>query len=150
MGQKLHSFWLIAIFVIGTHLSLSAQKTIDSQISDSLTSIANSYTRVGRVNIIFNPNPRTNLIIISANERLGYIPFRPENVKRIYNALSKILAHKYPGYSIVCQVENQNIEWLIPNFYRKINIDNQKKFAVPVLPQPLVTNTSRPFAIQDG
>ncbi len=141
---------MVALLVIGINFSVVAQKTLDSQISDSLTIIANSYTRVGKVNIIFSPNPKSNVITILANERLGYIPFRPENVKRIYNALSKILAHKYPGYSIVCQVDNQNIEWLIPNFYRKVNIDPQKKFTVPVLAHPLVTNTSRPYSIQEG
>ena len=150
MKQKLHSVWFVALFIIGTNLSLFAQKNIESQISDSLTIIANSFTKVGKVNANLLTNHKYNTVTISANERLGYMPFRPENVKRIYNALTKILAHKYAGYSIVCQVDNQNIEWLIPNFYRKVNIDKQKQFNVPLLPQPLVTNASRPYTSQDG
>jgi len=151
MRQNLHTIRVVALFLTVTSLSLSAQKNLENQISDSLTSIANSYSRVGRVNVInFSANQKTNTIYVSANERLGYIPFRPENVKRIYKAISKVIVHKYNGYSIVCQVENQNIEALIPNFYRKDNIDLQKQFAVSVLKKPLVTNLSRPYLIQNG
>jgi len=142
---------VVALFLTVTSLSLSAQKNLENQISDSLTSIANSYSRVGRVNVInFSANQKTNTIYVSANERLGYIPFRPENVKRIYSAITKVISHKYNGYSVVCQLENQNIEALIPNFYRKDNIDLQKQFAVPILTQPLVTNLSRPYLIENG
>ena len=151
MKQNLHSSLIVALLLAATNLSSSAQKNIESQISDSLTVIANSYTRVGKVTVInFLSNPKTSSVYILANEKLGYMPFRQDNVKRIYNALSSILIHKYSGYSIVCQVDNQNIETLIPDFYRKINKDSLKQFIVPLLPQPLVTNTSRPYPIQNG
>ena len=151
MKQNLHTIWFVALLIVGTYLPSFAQKNIETQISDSLTIIANSYTRVGKVNVInFSTNTKTNIIYVSANERLEYLPFRPENVKRIYNAISKITSYRYPGYSIVCQVDNQNIEALIPNFFRRVNIDSLKQFVVPILPQPLVTNTSRPYQIQNG
>jgi len=93
MRQNLLSIRVVALFLTVTSLSLSAQKNLENQISDSLTSIANSYSRVGRVNVInFSANQKTSTIYISANERLGYIPFRPENVKRIFSAITKIIA----------------------------------------------------------
>ena len=151
MKQNLHTIWFVALLLVGTYLPSFAQKNIENQISDSLTVIANSYTRVGKVNVInFLYNTKTNIITVFANERLGYMPFRQENVKRIYNAISKITSNRYPGYSIVCQIDNQKIESLIPNFYRSVNKDTLKQFVVPILPQPLVTNTSRPYQIQNG
>jgi hypothetical protein len=78
------------------------------------------------------------------------MPFRPENVTRIYKAIRKALPSKYSDYKIFCQVENQNIEDLIPNFYRAENIDKGRQFSVPLLSQPLVTNTSRPYQINSG
>ena len=133
------------------NLSISAQKNIENQISDSLTSIVNSYTRVGKVNLIsFSPNAKTNVLTVTVNERLGYMAFRPDNVKRIYAAINKIIARKYIGYTIYCQVENQNIESLIPNFYRTEQQDTLKQFVVPILSHPLVTNTSKPYLIQKG
>jgi len=151
MRQNFNSIWFVALLIIGTNLSTYAQKNLENQISDSLTIITNSYTRVGKVSLInFSPNTKSKVIYVTANERLGYMPFRPENVKRIYNAINKIVARKYPGYSVICQVDNQNIESLIPNFYLRENPDTLKRFHIPLLQQPLVTNTSRPFNIQNG
>ena len=151
MRQNLLTIRFVVLFLLPACLHVSAQKSIENQISDSLTAIANSYSRVGRVNVTsFSVTPKTNTIYVSTNERLGYIPFRAENVKRIYSAIGKIVARKYSGYSIVCQVENQNVEAFIPNFYRKDRIDQQKQFAVPFPAQPLVTNISRPYQIPKG
>jgi hypothetical protein len=76
------------------------------------------------------------------------MPFRPDNVKRIYNAVKRILPDRYMGYSIVCQVEGKSIEDLIPNFYRNENVDSRTQFGSAS--QPLVINSSRPFDIVDG
>ncbi|MDD4968104.1 MAG: xanthan lyase [Paludibacter sp.] len=151
MRHNLLTIWFVALFILGTNHSIYAQKNLENQISDSLTAIANSYTMVGRVKVTsFSANAKTTTLTVNANERLGYIPFRPDNVKRIYAAISKIVSHKYSGYLMVCQVENKNIETYIPNIYRRENFDFQKQFAVPLLARPLVTNTSRPYLIQNG
>jgi len=151
MRQNLFTIWLTALFIFGTSISIFAQKNLESQISDSLTVIVNSYTRAGKVTVsTFSADSKSNSITVTVNERLGYMPFRPDNVKRIYKAINKIIAQKYSGYSVVCQVDKQNIEALIPNFYRPEQIDLQKQFSVPLLTQPLVRNTSRPFLIQEG
>lgn len=151
MKRNLCTIWFVALFVSATNLSLYAQKNLENQISDSLTVIANSYTRIGKVNVVnILPNKVMNTICISANEKLGYMPFRPENVKRIYKAINKIIARKYNGYDICCKVENKKIEDLIPNFYRPGNIDTLKQFSVPLLSKPLVTNNSKPYFSQNG
>ena len=151
MRQNLHTIWIVALFIIGTTQSVYAQRNLENQISDSLTVIANSFTFVGRVRVVsLSANAKTTTLTIAANERLGYIPLRPEIVKRIYAAISKIVSHKYSGYNMVCQVENKNIETYIPNFYRRENFDIQKQFSVPLLAHPLVTNTSRPYLILNG
>ena len=151
MRYNFHTVIVLALFFLGTNLNCYAQKSIESQIADTLTAIANSYTWVGRVNVTdFSPNVRTNKIFITANERLSNMPFRPDNVKRIYNAIAKILPSKYTGFSIICQVENRNIEDLIPNFYRKDNIDEKRLFWGSILSRPLVTNTSLPFEVDKG
>jgi hypothetical protein len=144
---------IIACFLLlfGINESALAQKTIESQISDSLTAIANSFTRVGKVAVTnFSVNTKANRLVVTANERLGYIALRPDNVKRIYNAINSITSAKYPGFGIVCQVDNINIEDLIPNFYRTNNTDKNRQFRIQALSTPLVTNISRPFDIVSG
>ena len=151
MKHNFLKIWFVSLFFIVTNLSIYAQKNLENQISDSLTAIVNSYTRVGKVNLIsFSANTKSNVLTVSANERLGYMPFRPNNVKRIYAAINKIISNKYVGYRVYCQVENQNIESLIPNFYRTDHPDSLKQFLVPLLQHPLVTNTSRPYLIPNG
>lgn len=147
----LHTILLVALFVFGTNQTSYGQKSIENQISDSLTAIANSYTYVGKVNVsTFQVSTKSLGVWVGANERLSYMPFRPENVTRIYNAIRFILGNKYDGYKISCHVENRNIEDLIPNYYRPQNIDQSKQFTVPSIVAPLVTNVSRPFDIVSG
>lgn len=142
---------IVVLFLLGVTTSIVGQKNIENQISDSLTAIANSYTYVGKINLTnFILNTKAGSVFVSANERMAYMPFRPENVKRIYNAIRSILPAKYAGFNITCQVENNNIEELIPNFYKKENPDTRKQFSSVLLPQPLVTNFSRPFDILSG
>jgi len=151
MKKKYLTIFVSVLLFCCANLTLYGQKNVESQMEDSLTAIANSYTWVGKVNVIgFSANLKTKSIIITANERLGYVPFRPGNVKRIYDAISKILPSKYNGFSITCQVDNRNIEELIPNFYRTSNFDEHRQFCVPVPDHALVTNTSRPYELSNG
>lgn len=146
-----HKMKVVALLILLASQLTYGQKNMENQISDSLTAIANSYTRVGKVNLIdFQIYTKTNNILIKANERLSYMPFRPESVTRIYKAIRKILPSKYSKYQIFCQVDNQNIEDLIPNFYRAGNIDKVRQSSVPLLSQPLVINNSLPYQIKSG
>jgi len=151
MKYFLHTFLILLLFLAGVNRSAYAQKNLEGQIADSLTAIANKLVVLGKINVTgFSANSKTNTISVSANEKLSYIPFRPETVRRIYKAISSIVSRKYAGYSIVCQVDNQRIEDLVPNFFRITNIDTTRQFSVPTLNQPLVINTSRPYGIQKG
>jgi len=142
---------VIILLTLSAGQSAFGQKSLESQISDSLTSIANAYSFVGKVSVAaLNINNKSGKILVKANERLSYIPFRPENVRRIYNAIRKILPSKYTGYSISCETDNQSIEELIPNFYRSENYDESRRFKVSSTFPPLVTNTSRVFDISSG
>jgi hypothetical protein len=147
-----HNFYIfVVLFLLATNPIYSAQKNFENQISDSLTLIANSYTYVGRIKVLnFSSNEKANKVSLSVTDRLAYIPFRPDNVKRIYNAIAKALPTKYLGYSIVCLVDNKQIEDYIPNFYRTENIDEQRRFILPTLSKPVVTNLSRPNTIENG
>ena len=144
-------YWIILLILLETTVALYGQKKPEVQISDSLTVIANNYIRIGRINVVdFYANAKTNTVHVSVQDRFGYMPFRPENVKRIYSAISRILGSRYHDYSIVCQIENKKIEDLIPNFYRLADVDTTRRFSISSLAQPLVRNASRPFDIPNG
>ena len=127
------------------------QKSTENLISDSLTAIANSYSFVGKVSLkSFNINSKTEKVQVVANDRLSYIPFRPENVHRIYSAIRKIISPKYTDYKISCETDGKNIEDLVPNLFRNDNKDELRKFNIILNSPPAVLNTSRCFDISNG
>jgi hypothetical protein len=151
--------WLIKIsflFILLCRLSvasLPAQSlNLKNQIADSLTRIANQSIFVGQVGVDnISIDQKSKKVIVSANEKLGYIPFRNENVRQIYVALNNILRPQYKKYDIVCQVDNKPIEELIPNFFRSRNkIDEDRFFVVKKPKFPLVKNLSRPYMVSNG
>jgi len=151
MRQYLKNGYVVLALILGITTISYGQKKPEVQISDSLTVIANSYIRIGRVNVVdFYANAKTSTIHVDVNEKLAYIPFRPDNVQRIYNAIAKIVGPKYQSYGIVCQVKNKKIEDLIPNLFRTSGVDSSRLFRFSPLVPPLVKNISRPFDIQNG
>ena len=142
---------VIFLLLLGAKTSLYAQKTLENQMSDSLTAIANSFVWVGKVKVLdFRVNSDTKSLTVVTNDRLGYIPLRIENVRRIYTALSKITAPKFPEYKIKCQVDNMNIENMIPVFFNTDSVDSYKQFKTNSTTSSLVYNNSRPFSIENG
>jgi hypothetical protein len=145
------SILIVTILFLTIHPA-RAQKTLENLISDSLTVIVNSYVTVGKVPVSkLSVDTKTSKITITANEKLGHMPFRVDNVKRIYNAIGQITKPKYNGFSIECIVDNQKIEELIPNFYRtNNNTDKSRQFKVNPTSHPLVVNLSRPHKPSNG
>ena len=142
------TFSLILFFV---STSIFSQRNVENQLADSLTSIANSYTYVGRISIAeLSIDLKSNRILVVASEKFAYMPFRPDNVKRIYGAILKVLSSKYSNFKIVCQVEKKNIEDLIPNYYRKLSLDSVRQFKISSIVPPLLKNASRPYQPELG
>jgi len=129
-----------------------AQSLLEKQISDSLTSIANKYTFVEKISVDnIYINNKEKKIIIKANEKFGYIPFREENVKHIYWVLKQIFSPSYKNYKIVCMVDGQTIEELIPNFYRTKRKRDETRIFDPKKPKySLVKNLSKPYNVTNG
>lgn len=143
---------LSIVFFFGILNPIYCQKKLEKQLSDSLTLITNSYvSAIGKVAVLsVSYTAQPNTIVITASDKLAYLSFRPDNVARIYSALSTVLAPKADSISIVCQVGNKSIEDLIPNFYRTNFIDQQKQFRIATDSAPLIKFLSRPYNIIGG
>lgn len=150
--KKNFQFLLLLLFLLlGINSKSYSQQAIKNQIADSLTAIANINLYAGKIKVnSININNSTKTIVVIANERLGNIPFREENVNRIYAAISKIVGKNYTGYKIYCKANDTNIEDFIPNFYRTEKYDKSRQFKVLQFTNPLVTNISRLFEITSG
>ncbi|MEI6752168.1 MAG: xanthan lyase [Paludibacter sp.] len=148
--MKLQLKYILSVIAFGiTGITFGQRNLLENQISDSLTVIANSYTFIGRVNVV-GFTARNGAVAVSMADKFSNMPFRPENVQRIYNAIKTIVERKNPVSSVVCLVEGRRIEDLIPNYYNPTKIDESRQFSVQPAPHPLVVNTSRPFEILNG
>ena len=128
-----------------------AQNTLQTQLSDTLTAIANKYANVGLINNVrLSANDKTLHLTVTVGESLSYIPFRNENVAEIYSAIKSVVSSRYPKYTISCVTNRKNIEELIPNYYRTQRIDNSRRFKVQPSNLPLITNESYPHKIDRG
>ncbi|OIP84319.1 MAG: xanthan lyase, partial [Porphyromonadaceae bacterium CG2_30_38_12] len=129
-----------------------SQRNLEKIISDSLTYIAARYANVGKVNVSsILANDKTNTLTIVANDALSYIPFRPENVTRIYSMLGNVCAKVYPDYAIACISDKKKIEDLIPNYFRQNKLDSTRLFSTNLSPtSPLVVNLSKPIIPTKG
>lgn len=151
MQKNLIIYISILFFCFSSNEILAQNKSIESVISDSLTAIGKKYAAVGRINVTgFTVNKTEKKITVVGSEILSQLPFRPENVMRIYNSIKNITSEKYPDYTIVCKTDNKTIEDLIPNFYRTENFDTNKKWKFKNEIKPVITNLSRPYNISKG
>ena len=145
-----HLFSLI-LFLLLCSQPVAAQQKLRKQIGDTLTVIANKEIWVGNVTIS-NPliNNKTKTITITASQSLGYLPLREKNVNQIYAAIRASLPKQYSRYKIYCKVGQNNIEDLIPNYYRGSKIDLKRQFRNKKPNAPLVRNISKPNQINKG
>lgn len=151
--NEMNRIFQTVLFLIACSVSINSysQKSLEAVIGDSLTAFAVRYASVGRINNIkIVENKSRKIITISTNDAFSHIPFRPENVAAVYDMLRRITASRFSGYSIVCQTNSQNIDDLIPNFYRTSAFDNARYFRTGNQGQVLVKNISRPYTILNG
>lgn len=147
-NNPLKYFFLIILLSSAGYLS--AQTDIKKTISDSLTNIANDYIFSDKINgIKLNVDKKAKSIEVTANELLGYLPFRQDNVTRIYQAMEKILYPNYPGYRIKVTAYNKDIKELIPGFISGKK-DSSKAFINPAPDAPLVTALSLQYNAVQG
>ena len=130
------------------------EKSLERQIADSLTVIANNYSNIGKITgVKILSDDKKKRLTVAAPAKLSYIPFRDENVKMIYDVIKKITFSKYKNYKIQCTTDGVSIEDLIPNFFRTKNLpqDNKRKFKLSNNNSyPLVKNISKPYEVTNG
>jgi hypothetical protein len=96
--------------------------------------------------IVSNDTLRT--LVVSFSPEFSSIPFRMENVSRIYAGMQEFFGNRYKGYRYSIRTLRTPIEELIPNFYRAEPSTYDKK-RIPTLQSPRVApvalNINRPY-----
>lgn len=128
-----------------------AQKNPEKLIADSLTQLAAKHAAVGKITVLqLTISMPDSTLIVTASDALSYIPFRPENVKRIYDMIGNVTRKAYPNFKITCITDKKKIEELIPNYYLKTEFDKSRQFETKYTEKPFITNLSRPYQPTNG
>lgn len=128
----------------------------DKRISDFrkyFTSISSKYG--------FHESVKLDKILISDksktirfyfNKNIGYIPFRPENVRNLKDDFRNFYGKKFSKYKVFIYADKYEIETLIPNFYRKekSKIDKNRISLRAKTNIPFIKNEAKDFQITNG
>ncbi|MCX7612405.1 MAG: hypothetical protein N2043_12545, partial [Ignavibacterium sp.] len=162
---KAHLFYISKLFIIlsFTLLSCASVKEADSNADyqdtridkfkeyfSSLRSKYGFHESVKIEKILINDKSKT--IKFFFNKNLGYIPFRPDNVKNIKDDFRDFYGNNYSNYRVFVFADRYEIESLIPNFYRKSKsqYDKQRITDRPKANIPFIKNESKSFEITNG
>lgn len=129
---------------------------LDKKINDFKTYFFSISTKYG-----FHQSVKVDKILISDkaktikfyfNKNLAYIPFRPDNVKKIKDDFRSFYGEEYSKYKIFIYAGNNEIENLIPNFYRetKSKIDKNRLTFRPKSDVPFIKNLDKKYEISQG
>ncbi|MCK9159050.1 MAG: xanthan lyase [Bacteroidaceae bacterium] len=94
-------------------------------------------------------NIKSDLLIFDVNADFSYIPFREDNVAKIYQGVRALLPRRFSKYKLVIRTDKQPIEDLIP-----LTLRNEKDKKIKVFANtskvPLITRISVPYAPSCG
>lgn len=136
--------FLLSGFFAAT-LPLQAQplpQDVRDRIGDLLTETARTTIRSGRITIDSVAADKKTLELY-AGDNCAYIPFREDNVRRIYDGIRELLPAGFKRKEIVLFSDGKRIEELIPAPLRS-KADRSRKRFVTKSPEPLVTRADRP------
>lgn len=148
---------IIALLLVVLSGASEAQaQDLDRNVRQRLEQFFNEYkstnvdlgkTKLERIEV---DHSNRNLLIF-ADSRFGYQPFREENVQAIYRHIKQILPGPVANYRTTIMVGNKSIEDLIPNYYRSKDIDPTRLYEpISKGTTPWVSPLSKPYKITKG
>lgn len=123
-------------------------KELRSQIGDFLNETARKEISVGKIHID-SVNTEGNDLILFANINCSYIPFRTDNVSKIYQGIKALLPPELAKRKLQIRTDHHAIEELIP-----LALRNTKERKIPTFSYkadiPLITRLSVPYTPTNG
>lgn len=123
-------------------------KELRSQIGDFLNETARKEISVGKIHID-SVNTEGNDLILFANINCSYIPFRTDNVSKIYQGIKALLPPELAKRKLQIRTDHHAIEELIP-----LALRNTRERKIPTFSYkadtPLITRLSVPYTPTNG
>ncbi len=130
-------------FVFSQELTKEELLPVESLLNEE----AASAVHVGKI-VIDSTKVSDGKLLLFANTSCSYIPFRTENVSRLYAKMKQALPSRYANDKIELRTSGKSVEELIPRFYRADN-RNGATFTNPCT-TPLLTRLSQAYVPTKG
>lgn len=121
---------------------------VRQEIGRFLDAAARKEISVGRISID-SVAVEGNTLQLFANMNCAYIPFREDNVAKIYQGVSALLPAEFAKYKLQIRTNKHSIEELVPQALRSKK-DKKTKTFNPAVSKPLVTDVSAPYTPTNG
>lgn len=142
--QYLYTFFFAAF----SSLALAAQ----TDLRQDAARILNNEMQIARISAsrirVDSMAQEKRVLKFFASESSGYVPYRQDNVARIYDSLRHVLPEEYQRYKIQVWANGRLIEERIPIALRERR--PKEKTWAPQVSQPLVRPENRPYALPSG
>jgi hypothetical protein len=141
-------FFSLSVFSLNIYAQ--PQETLKPVLESWLEQCQLTYPAIGNLKlkkIVCSQSQKT--ISIYFNGRFSSIPFRPELNKKMKAEIDSVISPYCNGYKISLFADSQNIDELIPNYYRK-EPDKKRLSKTNREGVTLVANVSKPYEVCRG
>lgn len=151
MSVRRHFLVLLLAASLFPQMGGAQQISIDvrQKIEKALNAVAKTEVSVGPIRID-SVAVNNNKLRLFANLNCSYIPFREQNVAKIYQEVKSLLPLEYDKYELEIQTDGRNIEDFIPQVLRAKKNKKEKVFDPKENNKALVTNLSAPYSPTNG
>lgn len=150
MNVRLHLLLILLSVCLIPQLGSAQGLSTDvrEEIEKLLETTARKEISVGSVRIDSVATER-NTLQLFANMNFAYVPFREDNVAKIYQEVKALLPAEFSTCNLEIRTNKHRIEELIPQALRSKK-DKQAKTFAPAGTKPLVTDISAPYTPANG
>ena len=142
---------LFGICILLSALTHASAQTLEKQLTDWLTTFERWDAKINTPTLtecIIDDREKTVTITFGGGFQEQH--FTPVVVDSIYERIRGFLPAKQKSYDLSVMTEKHRIEELIPNFFRKHDIDKSRLSKDEYKGAPWVHNLSRPYSAPDG
>lgn len=143
---------LISILLPNYIKAQAIDENVRERLEDFFKNYSSTSVNIGHCKLdSFALDHHNKEILIYADRRFSFQPFRETTVQGIYRNIQQILPGPVNYYTPHIFVQGKTIEELIPNFYRSKQLDPYRiTEAIKDYAAPWVRNISKPYKIDRG
>lgn len=150
--MQLHRLSLLHIFILAwLSAGTATAQTMEKKLTDWLETFSRWDAVIGRPTLVgCNIDDAEKTVTVTFGGGFQEQHFTPVVVDSIYERVRSFIPERQKKYDLAIVTENHRIEELVPNFFRKRDMDKSRLSKEEYKGSAWVRNISRPYTATDG